>query len=226
MGCALSKCTTFSGGCWPAEPMPLEHRLGQFDVCQGGLFCEDQHRPSQPHLGGDRQQRQSHPMGHGSGGLLPGALPNRTRPRGSCILARCSLRGETRAMCAEHGAHTCVLVGCSSRDSYCETPEKVPSRDSTALLDFGHENGICQVMLSMACSYRVEGIVIRTLSIAHRMARGPRQKGVRASDRRVLELDTLRDSSTFASGQHRLRAVKRRSTNARLFSSGRAMKID
>ena len=62
----------------------------------------------------------------------------------------------------------------------------------------------CQVMLSMACSYRVEGIVICALSIAHRMAQGPRQKGVRASDKGVLGFDTLRDSSTFASGQYRL----------------------
>ena len=60
---------------------------------------------------------------------------------------------------------------------------------------------ICQVMLSMACSYRVEGIVICT---CHRMAQGPRQKGVRASVRRALWFDTLRYSSTVASGQHRI----------------------
>ena len=33
---------------------------------------------------------------------------------------------------------------------------------------------------------------------AHRLAQGPRQKGVRAPDRLVLDLETLRDSSTFA----------------------------
>ena len=41
------------------------------------------------------------------------------------------------------------------------------------------------------------------LLTAYRMAQGPRQKGVRAPDRLVLDLDTLRDSSTFASGQHK-----------------------
>ena len=40
------------------------------------------------------------------------------------------------------------------------------------------------------------------LLTAYRMAQGPRQKGARAPDRLVLDLDTLRDSSTFASGQH------------------------
>ena len=39
------------------------------------------------------------------------------------------------------------------------------------------------------------------LLTAYRMAQGPRQKGVRAPDRLVLDLDTLRASSTFASGQ-------------------------
>ena len=34
-------------------------------------------------------------------------------------------------------------------------------------------------------------------------AQGPRQKGVRTPDRLVLDLDALRDSSTFASGQHK-----------------------
>ena len=40
------------------------------------------------------------------------------------------------------------------------------------------------------------------LLTAYRMAQGPRQKGVRAPDRVVLDLDTLRVLSTFASGQH------------------------
>ena len=40
------------------------------------------------------------------------------------------------------------------------------------------------------------------LLTAYRMAQGQRQKGVRAPDRLVLDLETLRDSSTFASGQH------------------------
>ena len=41
----------------------------------------------------------------------------------------------------------------------------------------------------MACSYRVEGIVMYA---CHRMAQRPRQKGVRASVRRALGFDTLR----------------------------------
>ena len=51
-------------------------------------------------------------------------------------------------------------------------------------------------------------------------------KKVRATVRLALFRDTLRSSSTLSSGQHKLWTVKEKNQKVRLFSSGRAKKID